>query len=595
MDPMAQSVPDTFAMPIRGVKRKATHDRRVNGKKIRRVESSGMIQKIHNCQISANRFPGSDVSRYASFEESSDPEEDTTTHSSTQTPSTPLSSKPSPRWPSDLKNHACTYDGCEKIFNRPAKLAQHIRSHTNDRPFGCPYPLCTKDFLRDSHLKHHIKSAHSDVRDYVCHWENCGKNFITSTRLKRHYAAHEGRQKFMCTECAQSFRKHGTLQAHMTTVHEGKKRFICARQANEGRECGEGFDTVGKLKTHEGRVHGGKRFWCSICNPQGQLDTPGPDQELTFSTYAALQEHIKSEHPPTCEECGLQCSTQGTLKSHVEIQHGVLGVDERRTHVCPTPGCGRGFTKRGNLNMHQRLVHENKSFVCGGIDLSTFKNIGDWTGHNSCGQALSTKANLVEHIRTVHMGLDHSRKAKTTSKANSSSHGSLSAKKEVSTLTWLTGSGYGEGTGRDIPCFSPDCEFRFLRDYDLEIHLETSHGLPYHTVQDIMQERKSLTSLPTFEGSPVCAIAEDMEAERALGAQFDAEFGFGAVDKALEDRDEQGGEFWLGGHSPGVTNADDDWLHDEIEMDRLIAGDYGRENQEDGESQDIAMLDPALR
>ncbi len=56
MEPMAQSVPDTFDMPIRSVKRKAIHDRHANRKKIRRMESSGMIQKIHNCQIPANRL-----------------------------------------------------------------------------------------------------------------------------------------------------------------------------------------------------------------------------------------------------------------------------------------------------------------------------------------------------------------------------------------------------------------------------------------------------------------------------------------------------------------------------------------------------------
>ncbi len=400
----------------------------------------------------------------------------------------------------------------------------------------------------------------------------------------------------MCTECAQSFRKHGTLQAHITTVHEGRKRFTCALQDDGGKECGKGFDTVGKLKTHKGRAHGGKRFWCSICVPQGEAENYGSnhiEQEPGFSTYAYLQEHIKSEHPPTCAECGLQCSTPATLKSHVEVQHGVLGVDERRTHGCPEPGCGRGFTKKGNMEIHLRLVHGNKSFVCGEIDLSTLKNLGDWNGENACGQALSTKANLVEHIRTAHMRLDHSRKGKNKQMAGNSK-GASSRTKEVPALTWLTGSGYGDEIGRHIPCLLQDCNFRFLREYDLEIHLETSHSLPYHEVQDLMLEQKNLTSLPTWEGSPAYATAEGLDAESALNAQFDAEFGLG-VDRTFENEAEQGGEFWLGGHLPEAVNGEDDWLHDEMEMDQLIAGDYHMDHDKGSDGEDTAMLDPALR
>ena len=397
----------------------------------------------------------------------------------------------------------------------------------------------------------------------------------------------------MCTGCAQSFRKHGTLQAHIKTVHEGKKRFTCAVQDEEGKECGEGFDTAGKLKTHEGRVHRGKRFTCSICGPRGQAEGSGSGEELAFSTYAGLQEHIKTAHPPTCGECGLQCSTQATLKSHVEIQHGVLGIDERRTHTCPDTGCGRGFTKKGNLDTHLRLVHGNKSFVCGGVDMTALKKVGDWDGQNACGRALSTKANLIEHIRTVHMGLDHSRKAKAKPNTSSSKEGS-SGQKKVSALTRLTGSGYGEETGRRITCILSDCSFRFLRDYDLEIHLETAHGMPYHEVQELMLERKYLTDLPTFGDSPVYATAEELEAERALDVQFNAEFGFGDVDKPLEDRASEGVEFWPGGQSLEATNTQDDWQRDEMEMDQLIAGGYDGES-ENGDGQDCAMLDPALQ
>ena len=583
METVVQRPTDTFVVPIRGAKRKANLDPLANGKRARLQE--------YSVESDAN----SDTSQDEGSVVSSGGENITILSSRTQTPSTPLSSKASPRFPSDLKNHACTYDGCEKVFNRPAKLTQHIRSHNNDRPYVCPHLPCTKDFLRDTHLKHHIKSAHSDVRDYICSWEGCRKSFITNTRLKRHYAAHEGRQKFMCTECAQSFRKHGTLQAHITTVHEGKKLFSCSLQDEQGEVCGEGFNTVGKLKIHEGRVHGGKRFHCALCTSQQPPETPEKDglrEELGFSTYTALQQHIKTEHPPTCVECGLQCTTQATLKSHVEIQHGILGVDERRNHVCSEAGCGRSFTKTGNLNAHWRLVHGNTLFVCGKVDLSNAKNLGDWNGVNACGQALSTKANLVEHIRTIHLGLNHSRKGKNKSKVDSGG-GTSFRQMEIPTITRLTGSGYGDEIGRTIPCLFSDCYFRFTREYDLEIHLEASHGLPYHEVQDLILERKVLADAQIWDKPPIHSTTEDLEAEDALDAQFDAEFELRNVDMALQD-EEQEGEFWVGGGIQRATNSTDDWLYDEVEMHRLTNGDYDKQPGENGGTGDIDMLDPAL-
>lgn len=505
-------------------------------------------------------------------------------------PLTPFSSVSSPRFPSNLKTISCTFPDCRKLFNRPAKLAQHLRSHTNTRPYVCPNSSCAKDFLRDSHLKHHIKSQHSDVRDYVCDWDGCGKSFITGTRLRRHNAVHKGENKIRCViiGCGQVFRKHGTLQKHIKVVHEGKSPFVCTLQSEEGEDCGTGFDAASKLKSHEGRVHGGKRFWCTLCSSNTQENGIGTDQEtlgMRFSTYTELQAHLGREHPPTCTDCGLQCKSQRELKAHVDILHGSFGVDERRTHACPEPECGRGFTKKGNLNAHIKTVHGEKKFTCGGIDLSSLNNIGTWDGSNACGRGLSTKGNLEEHIRTTHLNLDHSRKNKKEKIK------SLPPHKIISPLTRLTGAGYENESGRHISCLLPGCEFQFFRDHDLETHLRLYHGIPNHAIENLQKGVGTLVNRPTLDGSFVLATNEDLEAEQALDAQFGGSNWMDDLQKNHQEDLSMSQDLIFGSQSE-ANNAGEMWMPYSLEM-RLastednVAGEYV--------DQDIEMIDPHLR
>ena len=410
----------------------------------------------------------------------------------------------SPRHPSDvLKPHRCEYANCDKSFNRPAKLAQHMRSHTNTRLFPCPHAPCTKDFLRDSHLKHHVKSAHTTIRDYSCEWVGCDKSFITATRLRRHIAAHEGKEKFRChiPGCVQTFRKHGTLQKHITIVHEGRDPFVCQALDDGGVECGAGFDTEGKLRSHVARIHGSKRFLCVICTTRKdevEAVTSRYGPEPLFSTHAELTAHIRKEHPPTCDVCGLKCASQSALKNHLEVIHGGLSIDDRKTHVCPKAGCGRGFTKKGNLNTHIRIDHDGKRFVCGEIDDKTLNKVGNWDGLDACGEACKSKANLEKHIRSKHLGTMPSGKA-----SRKTVNTSVESTRKVgdSVLLRLTGAGYEEVSSRRIPCLVYECDHRFRRQYDLEVHLQSKHGLEGFDVQELLEQTD-----PGLPASDECAI-----------------------------------------------------------------------------------------
>ncbi|CAG8933199.1 unnamed protein product [Penicillium salamii] len=418
-------------------------------------------------------------------------------HEMHETPATPMSTTSS-RYPSELKTIRCPFEGCDKAFNRPARLQEHIRSHNNERIFQCEFEGCDKSFLRPSHLAHHVKSAHSDIRDYPCDRPGCGKSFVNGSRLRRHLAAHDGRDQHRCTEyppCNETFRKHSTLQKHITTVHKNLKPFPCTKlHPVTGEKCEMAFDTAGNLRNHESRVHSEKRFTCMECSESQSAQQPGleldSDQDFSFPTYASLQEHIRTVHPPTCPQCPLVCSTSRELRRHLEVAHGDVSLEDRKVFPCNFNGCGRNFTRQGNLTVHIRTVHEGeKRFVCGEADLSKSKKVENWDGIG-CGNRYGSKLALEDHIRTHHMGLKNA-KAMRRERQGLAPRSQL-PQKSVTTLSALTGQGYVEDSGRQIKCFDESCSHRFHRDYDLWVHMTTKHECSEDNIENLFLQRALL-------------------------------------------------------------------------------------------------------
>ncbi|KAJ5086062.1 hypothetical protein N7532_010833 [Penicillium argentinense] len=415
-----------------------------------------------------------------------------------ETPATPFSTT-STRYPSELKTHLCPFEGCTKAFNRPARLQEHMRSHNNERPFQCTFEGCDKTFLRASHLTHHIKSAHTGLRDYVCDRPGCDRSFVTGSRLRRHLAAHDGQDKYRCTEyppCRETFRKHSTLQKHVVSVHLNQKPFPCTHlDSKTGHRCQMAFDTAGHLRAHESRVHSEKRFSCAECAALEEVQAPNggaeatSDSSVAFPTYALLQRHIRKAHPPKCPNCPIVCSTPRELRRHLEVAHGDVSLEDRKVFPCTEQGCDRSFTKKGNLTVHIRTVHQGeKRFGCGETDLSSSKKVAGWDGIG-CGKRYGSKLALEEHIRTAHMGLQNAKAERRQRLGQSNQKAQASG---ISTLAALTGHGYAEETGRRISCFDESCEHRFHRDYDLWVHMSAKHGCSEEEVQGLFMQRALL-------------------------------------------------------------------------------------------------------
>ncbi|KAK0630673.1 hypothetical protein B0T17DRAFT_598818 [Bombardia bombarda] len=408
-------------------------------------------------------------SAHASIHTSSTTPQPTPTHGTAAGTSITASSpgsRISRRFPSDLKTIKCSYAGCPKTFNRPARLAAHLRSHTNDRPHRCSYPDCGKAYLEEKHLTQHIKGSHTHEKKYTCLEPGCDKSFVTATRLRRHAAVHEGADRFRCRDfagCSQSFRKHQTLQRHVRVVHLGQAAYPCG---NDG--CDGGFDTAGALRRHIEREHGELRFWCAECagtNDNAEEDDDGQGgRRVGFTTLLLLQAHMRREHM-SCMFCEARCGTQRDLEHHIDLHHSGTTVEDRKTVPCIWEGCDKKFTRVSNLNTHVKTAHEGHRFVCGEVDTFETPDIADWNWtEEGCGHAFMSKLKLEEHVRFVHLGRQRPPRMYAVGVVHPES------------LVKETAGVVGVGRGRDIACAFEGCAARFIRHHDLQRHLVGDHG-----------------------------------------------------------------------------------------------------------------------
>ncbi|KAH6627800.1 hypothetical protein F5144DRAFT_576920 [Chaetomium tenue] len=413
------------------------------------------------------------------------------TPTATSIPSTP--SRRARKFPSDLKTIPCTYPGCPKTFNRPARLAAHLRSHTNDRPHRCAYEGCGKTYMEEKHLAQHIKGSHTHEKKYACAEPDCGKSFVTATRLRRHAAVHEGAERFRCRGyegCSLSFRKHQTLQRHVRVAHLGAAAFVCTA----AEDCEAGFDTAGALRRHVEREHGELRFWCEECAAGGGDGDgeEGDGRKVGFRTLLMLQTHMRKEHVD-CVFCDVKCGSQADLERHVDMYHSGTTVEDRKTVECPWDGCGKKFTRVPNLNTHIRSAHEGFRFVCGQVDTYQVEDIADWNWQEEgCGQAFISKMKMEEHVRYVHLGRKRPPKLYTVKSALPGDEDEMSAALPT----------------RTIPCSAERCESMFIRHADLDKHLQKHHPKLQEDAIDPRLQEAAGNDEPFWVESVIPAVAE---------------------------------------------------------------------------------------
>ena len=138
------------------------------------------------------------------------------------------------------------------------------------RPLQCGHERCAAEFLKHHQLRAHMASEHAPygTKPYQCDHGDCTKSFSTNQKLRAHLKVHEGTQS-------------PVLRLSFSHNAAEERRYACVNP---------------------------------VC-----ITAP---ESAFYPTWTALQDHIRTTHPPMCprEECSRKrFSSQKGLRAHLRL------------------------------------------------------------------------------------------------------------------------------------------------------------------------------------------------------------------------------------------------------------------------------------
>ncbi|KAM6952338.1 uncharacterized protein PEZ65_011451 [Lycodopsis pacificus] len=232
------------------------------------------------------------------------------------------------------KKHCCVH--CNKVFGSSARLKEHVRVHTGERPYVCSG--CPKKFRVNQSLKKHMLRMHKDQMNISETNENqawtqpfeepevTGEDVTPPRKAASRAINHKKRRRarnpdteetsewrtmgtrcpdgFICELCQKLSKNKYLLIEHFRT-HTGEKPLKCDR-------CPATFRSRGQLSMHKKRC------------PSPLTVTQCAKCERKFSSQTKYIKHVSNCHrdrPNFCKICRKGFFTKGRLRNHMVRCH----------------------------------------------------------------------------------------------------------------------------------------------------------------------------------------------------------------------------------------------------------------------------------